>query len=219
MKKMNVLMTTGILLVVLAACNTEADEAVKSADNVNVYVDSIENLTPVYTTEYWATIDDGYRMRVVKSDESIEILGETDKEKLAASKLRYETLKAKYEANILATEKAVASDYRVILRNRLFGEGMIGNDMGFGFANANNLLNIYDNFVNTVADNKDSFTREDWDEIKVLYEALDSRKNTVEKELPDGDNRKIAGLKIRFATLKATNRGGAKAEENRESKQ
>lgn len=216
---MNVLMTTGILLVVLAACNTEADEAVKSADNVNVYVDSIENLTPVYTTEYWATIDDGYRMRVVKSDESIEILGETDKEKLAASKLRYETLKAKYEANILATEKAVASDYRVILRNRLFGEGMIGNDMGFGFANANNLLNIYDNFVNTVADNKDSFTREDWDEIKVLYEALDSRKNTVEKELPDGDNRKIAGLKIRFATLKATNRGGAKAEENRESKQ
>jgi hypothetical protein len=39
------------------------------------------------------------------------------------------------------------------------------------------------------------YTREDWDEIKVLYEALDTRKNTVEKDLASSDNMKIAGKK------------------------
>jgi len=96
---------------------------------------------------------------------------------------------------------------------------VVGSDMSFGFANANNLLSIYRNFVNTVADNKDSYTREDWDEIKVLYEALDTRKNTVEKELPDGDNTKIAGLKIKFSLIKATHRGGTKGEENKAAKE
>jgi hypothetical protein len=40
--------------------------------------------------------------------------------------------------------------------------------------------------------NKDKYSREDWDEIKLMYEALDSRKNTVEKEgLSSEDNRKL----------------------------
>jgi hypothetical protein len=48
--------------------------------------------------------------------------------------------------------------------------------------NATNILGVYDQFVNTVKDNKDNYSREDWDEIKLMYEALDSRKNTVEKK-------------------------------------
>jgi hypothetical protein len=64
----------------------------------------------------------------------------------------------------------------------LFGEGKIGDDMNFDWVNATNILGVYDQFVNTVKDNKDNYSREDWDEIKLMYEALDSRKNTVEKE-------------------------------------
>ena len=91
--------------------------------------------------------------------------------------------------------------------------------MSFGFATAENLLSIYRNFVNTVAENKNEYSREDWDEIKVLYEALDTRKNTVEKQLPDGDNTKIAGLKIKFSAIKATHRGGTKGAENKAAKE
>jgi len=68
--------------------------------------------------------------------------------------------------------------------------------------------------VHTVEDNKDSYSREDWDEIKMMYEALDSRKNTVEKEgLSSEGNRKIAGLKLKFAPMYTVNRMGAKSEE------
>ena len=82
------------------------------------------------------------------------------------------------------------------------------------------ILSVYDKFVNTVSDNKDAYSREDWDEIKLMYEALDSRKNTVEKEgLSSKDNLKIAGLKIRFSSIYTSNRMGAKAEENEEAKE
>ena len=91
--------------------------------------------------------------------------------------------------------------------------------MKFEFVTAQNILGVYKNFVNTVADNKGNYTREDWDEIKVLYEALDTRKNAVEKDLASRDNMKIAGLKIRFATIKALHRGGTKSEENHDEKQ
>lgn len=62
------------------------------------------------------------------------------------------------------------------------------------------------------------YTREDWDEIKVLYEALDTRKNEVEKDLSGSDNLKIAGLKVKFAAIKATHRAGTKGTENQDSK-
>jgi hypothetical protein len=114
---------------------------------------------------------------------------------------------------------AKTPDYRQVLRGSLFGEGNIGDDMKFSYVTGKNILSVYQNFVNKVADNKKKYSREDWDEIKTLYEALDTRKNEVEKDLAGSDNMKIAGLKIRFATIVATHRGGAKLKENSDSKQ
>jgi hypothetical protein len=106
------------------------------------------------------------------------------------------------------------------LRNALFGEGKIGDDMSFDWVNASNIHSVYQTFVHTAEDNKDSYSREDWDEIKLMYEALDSRKNTVEKEgLTKEDNRKIAGLKFKFAPMLKVNRMGAKSEEMSKAKQ
>jgi hypothetical protein len=47
--------------------------------------------------------------------------------------------------------------------------------------------------------NKDKYSREDWDEIKLMYEALDNHKTLLKKKDFSGDNRKIAGLKVKFA--------------------
>jgi hypothetical protein len=51
-----------------------------------------------------------------------------------------------------------------------------------------------------------------------MYEALDTRRILLKKHLPDGDNSKIAGLKIKFSLIKATHRGGTKGEENKAQK-
>jgi hypothetical protein len=36
------------------------------------------------------------------------------------------------------------------MRNALFGEGKISDDMNFDWVNATNILGVYDQFVNTV---------------------------------------------------------------------
>ena len=222
MKKIKLVLSAVLVITGFVGCKNSPTIPQQDAMNVNDYVDSVENLTPVYTAAYWSDVDNGYKVRVTKSDNTMATLDAADKTKLDESKAQYAILKSTYEDKIKEAGKSVVistPDYRQSLRNKLFGEGVIGSDMSFGFATADNLLSIYRNFVNTVADNKDNYTREDWDEIKVLYEALDTRKNTVEKQLPDGHNTKIAGLKIKFSLIKATHRGGTKGEENKAAKE
>jgi hypothetical protein len=216
MKRLNLMVAATMLVIGYNACNSPVKEEQKAADNFNAYVDSVDKLTPVYTDAYWANINDGYQERITRAENAMEELDASEKAKLDESKAKYEALRVAYVNNI--KQVTATPDYRQVLRNKLFGEGVVGNDMGFGFANAENLLSIYRNFVNTVDENKNNYSREDWDEIKVLYEALDTRKNTVEKDLPKGDNNKIAGLKIKFSAIKATHRGGTKNEENQAAK-
>jgi hypothetical protein len=225
MKRINLMVTAAIVVTAFSACNSATTETAKQdAANLNQYVDSVESTPPVYTVANWSAVDNGYQARALKAEQNLATLEAEDKAKVEESKAKYAALKATYEAKLKEQEAeakmaAATPDYRQVLRNRLFGEGKIGADMKFEFVTAANLLSVYKNFVNTVSDNKNNYTREDWDEIKVLYEALDTRKNTVEKDLAGGDNLKIAGLKVKFASIKATNRGGTKATENAEAKQ
>jgi hypothetical protein len=225
MTKTNLMVTALLVMTGFTACNNSGNETAKQdAAVLNMYVDSVENLPPVYTVENWTSIDNGYQERALKAEQTIASLEAEDKAKADASKARYAELKARYETKLKEKEadaKLAAStpDYRQVLRNRLFGEGKIGADMKFGFVTADNIHDVYKNFVNAVEDNKNAYSREDWDEIKVLYEALDTRKNAVEKDLATADNIKIARLKVRFAAVKATHRGGTKGAENEEAKQ
>jgi hypothetical protein len=107
-----------------------------------------------------------------------------------------------------------------VVRTALFGSEDIGDDMAFSWVNKNNILRVYENFTTTVEKNKDVYSREDWDEIKLYYEALDTRKNTVENEgLSNSDNMKIASIKFKFAPMLKINRISSKSEENSEAKE
>jgi len=220
MRTIYLVLSTAIGISSFMACSNSANnDAKQDAANLTQYVDSVATLTPVYTQENWTAIDNAYQERAMKAESKLATLETADKERAEASKVKYAELKDTYAAKIKEREEAAKTpDYRQTLRASLFGEGKVGNDMQFAFVTGNNILSIYQNFVDKVSDNKKNYTREDWDEIKVLYEALDTRKNEVEKDLASDDNRKIAGLKIRFASIVATHRGGAKVRENAASK-
>ncbi|MES2630097.1 MAG: DUF6565 domain-containing protein [Bacteroidota bacterium] len=199
----------------VGACSNEAEKQNKDAiGDLRNYVDSVSKIDS-YDNERWTSIESGYQEKSTTVDAKQAELNESMKKDYEKIKADYEELKAKAQAQVVQNQNA----YKVVLRNALFGEGVIGDDMGFGFMTAANAAATYDRFVNTVDANKDNYSREDWDEIKVLYEAMDTRKNEIEKELPKGDNGKIAGLKIKFAAIKATNRPGAKIDENSAAKE
>lgn len=220
MKKRNLFLGLTLVALVFTSCKDEkAVAAEKSVDTYVVYVDSIGNVDAVEVKTNWQTIDESYQIRVTEAEMALDNLKEREaaQARIDAAKAKYEALKAQIEADMQAE---MAANSKQALRNALFGEGKIGDDMNFEWVNKDNILAVYEQFVAITEANKDNYSREDWDEIKLLYEALDSRKNTVENEgLSSDDNRKIAGLKLKFAPMLTFNRMGAKAEEMQEAKE
>jgi hypothetical protein len=216
MRKINLFLGIAFIALTVVSCKNEKEtKAQKSIDTYIVYVDSLGNLDRVLLQTNWSDIDASYQTKTSEAEIALQDL--IDKEKaekdIQASKEKYEALRAEMAATSVANAKQ-----RV--RNHLFGEGKISDDMNFSWVNKDNILGVYQQFVDAAEKNKDSYSREDWDEIKLMYETLDSRKNTVENEgLTTADNRKIAGLKLKFAPLLTVKRIDAKSTEMEKAKE
>jgi hypothetical protein len=222
MKTRNLFLGLAILVLGFTSCKDEKEaEAKKAVEAYIVYVDSLGNMTVEDAQTNWAAIDAEYQIREDNAESALKDLNDSEDAelKISTGRAKYETLKTEVKVIKEAADVAVVGPKQK-MRNALFGEGKIGDDLNFGWVNKDNIHSVYQQFVHTVENNKDSYSREDWDEIKTMYEALDSRKNTVEKEgLSSEDNRKIAGLKLKFAPMYRLNRMGAKSEEMKEAKQ
>lgn len=219
MKKLKLTFAIIGIAVAFASCKDEKQEkAQKSLDVYSSYIDSVNNLEKQKAAENWELIENDYSR--LKADAENSLAEASDKTKLQENLNEASIKFDEYKSNVLAEkEKLDQADSKTIIYKNLFGPDYVSDDMKFNWVNKDNILSVYENFVNTVQKNKDSYTREDWDEIKIVYEALDSRKNTVEKEgLTSHDNNKIAGLKLKFAPMYTVNRMGAKSEENTEAK-
>jgi hypothetical protein len=219
MKSSNLILGMAVIALGFTSCKDEkTEEANKAVDSYVVYVDSLENVAPEDAKANWSSIEATYQVRSSEAETALSDLKESEeaKAKIEASKAKYAALQARMKADM----EASAPNSKQEMRNSLFGEGKIGEDMNFDWVNAANIHSVYQQFVHAVEDNKDTYSREDWDEIKLMYEALDSRKNTVEKEgLSSEDNRKIASLKLKFAPMYTLNRMGAKTDEMEKAKQ
>ncbi|MDY0344874.1 MAG: hypothetical protein RBR28_14985 [Lentimicrobium sp.] len=215
MKKRNLILGIALMALGFASCtDKKATQAEESVTAYTDYVDSVRSIPAEEASANWQAIDDSYQLKINNAEVALENL--KDKEEAQA---RIDASKAKYEALQAEVINAVNMHSKQVLRNALFGEGQIGDDMNFSWVNKDNILAVYDHFVATADANKDVYTREDWDEVKLLYEGLDSRKNTVENEgLTSQDNRKIAALKIKFGPMLKFNRMGAKSDEMQEAK-
>ena len=208
-----------LILDAFTSCKSEQEKKTELLTNNYVkFIDSLVNVGTDAAAAKWDNIEKDFDK---KTDElNIEVDKLEDKSTLERiineSTVKYEVFKSE------AIKKKVlldAKDTKLIRNKQLFGVDYIKNDTKFEWVNKDNILDVYTQFVTTVSTNKNKYSREDWDEIKMQYEALDSRKNTVEKEgLTSDDNMKIAGLKLKFAPMYRLNRMIAKSEENANAK-
>ena len=217
MKNFKILLITLATGVALLSCKNEKQtNAEKEVVAYETYVDSLNNIMITDLKTDWDSIENNHEKRKLAAENAIQEI-EDRKElenKILVSNEKYELYKTSY---LIQQPKAVIKS---TIRTALFGSSDIGNDMMFTWVNKDNILKVYDAFTSTVEKNKATYSREDWDEIKLLYEALDTRKNTVENEgLTGTDNMKIASIKFKFAPLLKINRISSKAEENEEAKE
>jgi len=218
MKRINSILAVGAIAVALTSCKNEAEtKAEKTVDTYVVYVDSVGSLASADAKANWADIESAYQQRTMEAEAALADLKDKEaaQKRLDESKAKYEELKSKIQAEAAAA----MPDRKGELRSTLFPAGTVGADMSFSWVNKDNILKVYNDFYNEFDKNKENYSREDLDEVKLLYEALDNRKNTVEKEgLSGPDNRKIAELKIKFAPKFKWERITTKGAENAEAK-
>lgn len=206
----------------LVSCKNEEKElADKRIAALESYVDSLKAVTSADLESNWDQIATDFDRKTTEANDALAKLNEDVKaksqEQINAASTKYNEVKASVVASM--ETKKVAASPKQMLRDRFFGAGKIGDDMSFAWVNKDNILNVYETFFQAYKDNKGDFSREDYDEVKLMYEALDSRKNTVEKEgLSSEDNGKIAAIKLKFAPMFKINRISAKAEETAEAK-
>ncbi|MDD3004550.1 hypothetical protein [Flavobacterium sp.] len=218
MKKLQLLLGLTVATVSFTSCKSEEEKmAEKTFDRYEKYVDSVNSVNEAEAYANWQAIEAGYNVRLNDADAAlINMKDQTNAQnRIDKAKAKYAEFQTKVEAT---APKPV--DRKVVIRDSYFGEGRITDDnRDFSWVNKDNILKVYNDFYNEFEKNKDSYSREDFDEIKALYEALDSRKNTVEKEgLSAKDNAKIAEIKFKFAPKFKWERMGAKAEENADAK-
>ncbi len=213
-----------VLLGMVSCKNEEKDLADKRISELEHYVDSLKAVSVADLETNWNKISVDFDKRNMEANEALVKLDENTqnsyKVKTDAANAKYDELKTSVETKAAEVKVTVMPNSKQKLRNTLFGEGKLGDDMSFAWVNANNILSVYDTFFQSYKDNKGNFSREDYDEIKLIYEALDTRKNTVEKEgLSSSDNGKIASIKFKFGPMLKVNRIGAKSDENQEAKE
>ena len=219
MKNLKVILGILTVAVGVTSCkNEDQKQAEKTVEKYQMYVDSISKVAQKDAIENWENIEAKYIE--AKAEAEIAIEKAENKEELSAQVNDYSMKYDEFKTTVVAEKsKMDATAGTSKIRMSLLGNSAVGNDMQFAWVTKDNILSVYENFVKTVQKNKDNYSREDWDEIKLLYEALDNRKNTVETEgLSSSDNSKIAGLKIKFAPMYTVNRMGTKSEENSKAK-
>lgn len=213
-----------IVLIGTTSCkNKEKELADKRIIELENYVDSLKAVTVFENEANWEKISSDFERRQLNANDALVSLDDNTK---LASQAKINATTAKYDEykTSIETKKAAAavakSNPSQMLRDRLFGAGKIGTDMSFDWVNKGNILAVYDKFFQSYKDNKSDFSREDYDEIKLMYEALDNRKNTVEKKgLTSSDNEKISSIKFKFSPMFKVNRMGAKSRETAQAKE
>ncbi|WP_284652372.1 hypothetical protein [Flavobacterium terrisoli] len=212
-----------VVLGFVSCKNEESELAEQKVKALESYIDSLKTVNEAEMEANWDKISEDYDRKIAEANEAVTNLKEEEaKEKTQARVDVASVTYVGFKDAVVAKQETskVTVNPNQLLRDRLFGAGKLGEDMNFSWVNKDNILDVYQQFYDSYKANKEDFTREDYDEIKLLYEALDSRKNTVEKEgLSSEDNGKIASIKFKFSPMFKTNRIGAKARENEEAKE
>jgi len=212
----------GLLVTIMSCKNKEKEAADLKIEALNTYIDSLEDVKTADAEANWDKISSEFDRKNQESKDAISLLGDDMK---AQNQARVDSINARYvvvKATVEAAKVPVKANPNPNqkVRNLFFGVDKIGEDLNFGWVNKDNILDTYQKFFDSYKEHKGDFSREDYDEVKLIYEALDSRKNTVEKEgLTSSDNMKIASIKFKFAPMFKMNRIGAKARENEEAKE
>lgn len=210
MKNLIIIAILATTLSGLVSCSEK--KTPKSFEDYRSYVNEHRNNREAYADKDWTEIEKEYDEQRMKAENEMKEWSDEVKAEYASLQSEWEAMKAEATAE---KERMMAAENPSGLFATLLPEGV---NTDLSNVTAANILAVHEHFVNYVSTNKDAMTREEWDQAEILWERLGTRKNEVEKEIQGSENLKIAEQKVRYSSIKATNRPSAKATENSDAK-
>lgn len=215
MKK--VLFGTIIAATALVACKSGNNDQAVITD-LNNTIDSLQAVNDsLYTAEKWSEIDSKINEKMMQIDTAK--LDENGKAEYMKTKEKYNSYKMNYVTKIEEQHRndsmkmaaaAMSNDApKMEVGKVIFVNSPMKDPKDFSWVNGANCLTTYQNFYDVV-NKKGDWTSEQLEYIKTYYEDLDTRKNEIEKDMPTGDNNKVAAVKLKFAPWFATHKISAK---------
>ncbi len=211
MKKLLAIVMFTISASIFVACSNEK-KTDPAYDDFKTYVSSHRDSVQTYYDNNWDDLQANYDEKKNKAEAKMEDWNDNMKAEYASLQADWDSFKEDYQAEMKRKDDLKKTEE--VMMNIL--PAGISEDMTN--VNAANILDVHTHFVTYIEDHKQTMTREQWDKIELLWEALGTRKNQLEKEIKTSDNLKIAEQKIKFGAIKATNRPSAKMDENSEAK-
>jgi outer membrane murein-binding lipoprotein Lpp len=191
----------------LSSCDSAStNNDSKNLEEFEAYVNELSTETEAN----WEEVEREYIVKRNKVSDEVGQLSDESKKEFEELKDKYETMKA--DANSKMDE--MEANERAAKINEMY---MIvqSNDRNMDLSNvtAENIKDVYANFVTYIDNNQDAMSNEDWKEAELIWDALNERKNVVEPNLKSENNQEIAKTKVKYAALKVANKPGAKADE------
>ncbi|MFL5728476.1 MAG: hypothetical protein ACJ75J_03220 [Cytophagaceae bacterium] len=187
---------------IFASCENEAQRQSRNTlKDLTSFVDSVNKATPDYSMENWTAIETTYKEKEAKVSAMEGNLTESDKKELMDTRNKYLDYKSRFETEKAKYDQKMAMENKQKIRDMIFGEGK-ATDLAFAWVNAANVVDVYKNFVSKVSDNKDSYSKQDWEEIKLIKDGLDKRRESLEKSLSNKQKLKIKELEAKFSAIK-----------------
>jgi hypothetical protein len=199
---LKVLLVFGLLAFV--ACSDKQNSNRTYEDFKNYVIDRTDQAEKYFDKE-WSELEAEYNEKRIKAEEKIDEWSDETRSEFASLKSDWEEFKERYEAEHMRRN---AVPELTVLEGALLPSGIKGNMQN---VNAANIVDVHAHFVNYVEAHKDALSQEQWKYVEGIWEALNTRKNEVEKDITTDDNIKIAEWKVKYGTIKAINRPTAEA--------
>ena len=203
MKILNLSLSSLALSLFAISCGSgNKDEAEKRVVEFSRYVDSVSVIKNEDLKENWESVEKAYTEKKLQAQSALETMSSNPdlRKNLDEANSRFKKFKNRFT---IGAEKRALTERTMNFRKTFFDRDDISADLKFELAFKDNFVSVYENFINKVIVNQDTYSIDDWNEIKLIHDALTLRKKTIEEVegFSTTENLKISKLKLKFVEV------------------
>jgi hypothetical protein len=188
--------------------HTQQQQTDNSVEEFKEYVNTKVNKVEDETEENWEAIEREYNEKKAKADAKAAKLEAEAKQSYDKAVSDWDTYKSKsIEKQLLKQAEKEAR----LLRSSLVPAGI---DVDLSNVNGNNIVSVYEHFIDVIENNKETYSKEQWINVNNYWKSLNDVRDRLDKNnaISKGDNKVINGLKTKYGAIKVLNKPFAQSE-------